>query len=106
MNGVKEFKEKLKNDKGFREKFKNIKNEQDAVKLAKRLGFEINEEEILKDFVQMNAQQKKDAAASFAAYAAEHVSTDKNMRASKEYRSLLVKVLTRRAWEEIGGRAE
>ena len=58
------------------------------------------------DFVQMNAQQKKDAAASFAAYAAEHVSTDKNMRASKEYRSLLVKVLTRRAWEEIGGRAE
>ena len=65
-----------------------------------------DEEEILKDFVQMNAQQKKDAAASFAAYAAEHVSTDKNMRASKEYRSLLVKVLTRRAWEEIGGRAE
>lgn len=49
MNGVKELKEKLKNDKGFREKFKNIKNEQDAVKLAKRLGFEINEEEILKD---------------------------------------------------------
>ncbi len=49
MNGVKEFKEKLKNDKGFRERFKNIKNEQDAVKLAKRLGFEINEEEILKD---------------------------------------------------------
>ncbi len=49
MNEVKEFKERLKNDKGFREKFKNIKNEQDAVKLAKRLGFEINEEEILKD---------------------------------------------------------
>ena len=49
MSGIKEFKEKLKNDKGFREKFKNIKNEQDAVKLAKRLGFEINEEEILKD---------------------------------------------------------
>ena len=49
MNGVKEFKEKLKNDKGFREKFKNIKNEQDAVKLAKRLGFKINEEETLKD---------------------------------------------------------
>ena len=65
-----------------------------------------DEEGILKDFAQMNAQQKKDAAASFAAYAAEHVPTDKNMRASKEYRSLLVKVLTRRAWEEIGGRAE
>ena len=54
----------------------------------------------------MDAQQKKEAAASFAAYAVEHVPTDKNMRASKEYRSLLVKVLTRRAWEEIGGRAE
>ena len=49
MSGIKEFKEKLKNDKGFREKFKNIKTEPDAVKLAKRLGFEINEEEILKD---------------------------------------------------------
>ena len=49
MHGIKEFKERLKNDKGFREKFKNIKNEQDAVKLARRLGFEINEEEILKD---------------------------------------------------------
>ena len=65
-----------------------------------------DEEGILKDFAQMDAQQKKEAAASFAAYAVEHVSTDKNMRASKEYRSLLVKVLTRRAWEEIGGRAE
>lgn len=49
MHGIKEFKEKLKNDKGFREKFKNIKNERDVVKLAKRLGFKINEEEILKD---------------------------------------------------------
>ena len=65
-----------------------------------------DEEGILKDFAQMDAQQKKEAAASFAAYAVEHVPTDKNMRASKEYRSLLVKVLTRRAWEEIGGRAE
>ena len=65
-----------------------------------------DEEGILKDFAQMDAQQKKEAAASFAAYAVEHVPTDKNMRASKAYRSLLVKVLTRRAWEEIGGRAE
>ena len=65
-----------------------------------------DEEGILKDFAQMDAQKKKEAAASFAAYAVEHVPTDKNMRASKEYRSLLVKVLTRRAWEEIGGRAE
>lgn len=65
-----------------------------------------DKEGILKDFEKMNAQQKKEAAAFFAAYASAHVPTDKNMRASKEYRSLLVKVLTRRAWEEIGGRAE
>ena len=45
-----------------------------------------DEEEILKDFVQMNAQQKKDAAASFAAYAAEHVSTDKNKRSLRRDR--------------------
>lgn len=49
MSGVKEFKKKLKNDKNFKEKFKNVKNEKDVVNLAKRFGFEINEEEILKD---------------------------------------------------------
>lgn len=65
-----------------------------------------DKEGILNNFAGMDPQQKKEAAAAFAAYAAEHVPTDKNMRASKEYRSLLVKVLTRRAWEEIGGRAE
>lgn len=61
-------------------------------------------EGILADFAKKDPQEKKEAAKAFAEYAAEHVATDKNMRASKEYRTLLVKVLTRRAWEEIGGR--
>ena len=65
-----------------------------------------DKEGILNGFPKMNEEEKKKAAAAFASYASEHVPTDKNMRASKEYRSLLVKVLTRRAWEKIGGGAE
>ena len=63
-----------------------------------------DKEGILKGFSEKDPREKKEAAASFAAYAAEQVVTDKNMRASKEYRTLLVKILTRKAWEEIGGR--
>lgn len=63
-----------------------------------------DKEGILKGFSEKGPREKKEAAASFAAYAAGQVVTDKNMRASKEYRTLLVKILTRRAWEEIGGR--
>ena len=39
----------------------------------------------------------------FGEYAAEHVTTAGNMRASAEYRTLLVKVLIRRTWEAVGG---
>ena len=63
-----------------------------------------DKEGILKGFSEKGPREKKEAAVSFAAYAAGQVVTDKNMRASKEYRTLLVKILTRRAWEEIGGR--
>lgn len=49
MNGVGKLKEKLKNDKSFKEKFKDVKNEKEAVELAKKLGFEVSEEDILKD---------------------------------------------------------
>lgn len=49
MNGVGELKEKLKNDKSFKEKFKNVKSEKEAVELAKKLGFKVSEEDILKD---------------------------------------------------------
>ena len=48
-------------------------------------------------------EAKKEAIQKFADYAAEHVPTTGNMRGSKEYRTLLVKVLTRRAWEVAGG---
>ena len=45
----------------------------------------------------------KEFEKKFADYAAHNVITSGNMRGSKEYRSLLVKVLTRRAWEAVGG---
>ena len=46
---------------------------------------------------------KKEVIQKFADYAAEHVPTSGHMRGSKEYRTLLVKVLTRRAWDVVGG---
>ncbi len=49
MNGVRKLKEKLKNDKNFKDKFKNVKSEKEAVELAKKLGFKVSEEDILKD---------------------------------------------------------
>ena len=65
-----------------------------------------DKEGILEGYTSMSPEEKAGASRAFAAYAAEHVPTDRNMRASKEYRSHLVKVLTRRAWEEIGGRIQ
>ena len=62
-----------------------------------------DEKEILKNFVNRRPEHQKETIEAFAQYASEHTVTDKNMRASKEYRSLLVKVLTKRAWEAIGG---
>lgn len=58
---------------------------------------------ILTDFLSKTAKEKQKAAEDFAKFAAETIPTDSNMRGSKEYRSLLVKVLTRRAWEAVGG---
>ena len=62
-----------------------------------------DEKQILKNFKHMSNKQRKEAVEEFSEYAAEHVSTEGNMRASAEYRTLLVKVLTRRAWEAVGG---
>ena len=62
-----------------------------------------DEKGFLKNFVNRRPEHQKEAIEAFAQYASEHVITDKNMRASKEYRSLLVKVLTKRAWEAVGG---
>lgn len=62
-----------------------------------------DEKGILKNFKYMSKEKKKEAAKAFAEYAAEQVKTGSNMRASAEYRTLLVKVLTKRAWEAVGG---
>ena len=65
-----------------------------------------DEKGILKNFKYMSKDKKKEAAKDFAEYAAQHVKTGSNMRASAEYRTLLVKVLTKRAWEAVGGMAD
>ena len=51
----------------------------------------------------MSSEEKKTAVQKFADYAARKVPTFGNMRGSAEYRTLLVKVLTRRALEAVGG---
>lgn len=51
----------------------------------------------------MTNKQRGEAIEKFDEYAAEHVTTAGNMRASAEYRTLLVKVLIRRTWEAVGG---
>lgn len=61
---------------------------------------------LLKNFRTKNAAQKAEAIEAFAQYAADNVVTGSNMRASAEYRTLLVKVLTKRAWEAVGGMKE
>lgn len=58
---------------------------------------------ILKDFCEKSEEKQKKAIAEFAEYASETVPVKGNMRGSAEYRKLLVKVLTRRAWEAVGG---
>ena len=58
---------------------------------------------ILNGFGELGKNKKKEAAQAFARYAAKQVPTGKNMRASAEYRTRLVEVLTRRAWETAGG---
>ena len=62
-----------------------------------------DEKQILKNFKNMTRNQRTQAIADFASYAAETVHVDGNMRGSAEYRALLVWVLTRRAWEAVGG---
>lgn len=62
--------------------------------------------DILYGFEEMTRKEKEKAVQEFASYAAEHVPVGGNMRGSKEYRRLLVEVLTRRAWEAIGGMKE
>ena len=58
---------------------------------------------IMNGFKEMTNKQRAAAIESFAEFAAQNVPVGGNMRASAGYRTLLVKVLTRRAWEEVGG---
>lgn len=62
-----------------------------------------DEHGFLSDFRAMSKADRKKAIEAFAEYAADTVPVKGNMRGSAEYRKLLVKVLTRRAWEAVGG---
>lgn len=62
-----------------------------------------DERGILQDFLAKDREEQEKAAGAFALYAQETVKTGSNMRASKEYRSLLVKVLVKRALLAAGG---
>ena len=60
-------------------------------------------EQILKNFKKMTRKQREQAISDFAEYASQNVPVSGNMRGSKEYRSHLARVLTKRAWEAVGG---
>ena len=62
-----------------------------------------DKEHLLDGMENLNDSEKKEVWEKFAEYAATHVSTAGNMRGSAAYRTLLVKVLTRRALEAVGG---
>lgn len=56
-----------------------------------------DQEGILENFLALSGEEQEAAAEKFALYVQSQVPTGSNMRASKEYRSLLVKVLVKRA---------
>lgn len=60
-------------------------------------------EDLLYGFTEMSEKEKTEAVRKFSEYAALNVPVGGNMRGSEEYRRLLVWVLTRRAWEALGG---
>lgn len=62
-----------------------------------------DQKNILKGLWEMNVSDRTQAIEKFAFYASEIVPVGGNMRGSAEYRKLLVKVLTKRAWEAVGG---
>ena len=62
-----------------------------------------DKDHIVTNFKNMTKKQREEAIRKFAEYAAANVKTSGNMRASAEYRTLLVEVFTRRTWETVGG---
>ena len=49
MKGLIEFKRKLQNDEEFKKKFCGIEDVKEAIELAKKFGFKINEEDVAQD---------------------------------------------------------
>lgn len=49
MRDIEKLKKQLKEDNSFREKFKEVKNADEAVLLAKELGYDIKKEELEDD---------------------------------------------------------
>lgn len=49
MRNINDLKEKLKYDENFKDKFSSIKDPKEAVKLAKKFGFNVNENEVEND---------------------------------------------------------
>lgn len=62
-----------------------------------------DKQEILKGFLDKEASEQEKIAEAFSLYAKEQIRTAGNMRASKEYRSILVQVLVKRALLKAGG---
>lgn len=64
-----------------------------------------DKKQILKNFRNMTKREEAEGRGdrSICRICGKNVPTAGNMRGSKEYRTLLVKVLTRRAWEAVGG---
>lgn len=62
-----------------------------------------DEHGILTGFKKMTNKERAKAIEDFAQYVSEVVPVGSNMRGSGEYRALLAKVLTKRAWETVGG---
>ena len=58
---------------------------------------------IMKNFKKMTRKQREQAICDFAEFAGQMVPVSGNMRGSAEYRALLARVLTKRAWETVGG---
>lgn len=67
------------------------------------IGARPNRARVLRDAEGLLTGGVREGAAAFAAYAARSIPTDSNMRGSAAYRTHLVRVLTQRGLEELGG---
>lgn len=49
MQGIREFKRALKNDQSLKSKFSGIKSKQEAIDIAKQLGFDLDIDDVIED---------------------------------------------------------